>query len=262
MNDAQLLQAAEALWQHLQTDTFFESLPESCRPQTVNDGYAVQQKLFEISGDQLVGWKIAATGQAGQKHISVSHPLAGRLLRSRCFDSGVTFPFGNNNMAVAEAEFAFTMGRNLSSRTGEYSVDEVMNAVQSVHPAIELPDSRFQDFTVAGGPSLIADLACARYFVLGDAVDNGWRDLDLKSCNTKLTINGNTVAEGAGQDVLGGPDIALTWLVNQLSSLDITLHAGEIVTTGVCGKPCPIQAGDRVIAQLAQVGAATLTLSD
>jgi len=261
MIDAQLLQAAEALWQHIQTDTFFESLPESCRPQTVNDGYVIQQKLFEISGDQLVGWKIAATGQAGQKHISVTHPLAGRLLRSRCFDSGVTLPFGNNNMAVAEAEFAFTMGQDLLPRPQEYTVDEVMNAVQTVHPAIELPDSRFQDFTVAGGPSLIADFACARYFVLGDALNNGWRDLDLKSCNTKLTIDGETVVEGAGKDVLGGPDIALSWLVNQLSSLDITLHAGEFVTTGVCGKPCLIKAGDNVTSELEGIGETSLTLS-
>ncbi len=261
MDEVQTKHAAEILLRNFQADTFFELLPESCRPQTVTDGYAIQQQLFDLSGDELVGWKIAATGQAGQKHISVTHPLVGRLLRSRCFQNGVNLSFGNNNMAVAEAEFAFTMGQDLSPRTGEYSVDDVMSAVQFAHPAIELPDSRFQDFTIAGGPSLIADLACARYFVLGEATDNDWRKLDLKSCNTKLIINGETIAEGTGQDVLGGPDIALTWLVNQLSALGITLQAGEVVTTGVCGKPCPIKAGDTVVAELEGIGKASLALS-
>ncbi len=262
MNNQQIQQAAELLWHHLQTDTFLELLPEECRPQSVEDGYAIQQKLFELSDDQLAGWKIAATGKAGQQHIAVTHPLAGRLLRSRCFEDGAALPFGNNRMAVAEAEFAFTMGQDLPPRENDYSIEEVMGAVETVRPAIELPDSRFSDFTAVGGPSLIADFACARYFVLGEATKANWRGLDLKSCSTSLSLNGKQVIEGAGQDVLGGPDIALTWLVNQLNSLGISLHASEMVTTGVCGKPCPVKAGDKIIAELEHIGSVQLSLTN
>ena len=39
----------------------------------------------------------------------------------------------------------------------------------TLHPAIEIPDSRYDDFTIVGAAQLIADDACAHYFVLGDA---------------------------------------------------------------------------------------------
>ncbi len=69
-------------------------------------------------------------------------------------------------MRVAEVEFAFTMGTDLPPRDVPYRLDEVMAAVASLHPAIEIPDSRYRSFTEVGAPQLIADNACAHQFVL------------------------------------------------------------------------------------------------
>jgi 2-keto-4-pentenoate hydratase len=38
--------------------------------------------------------------------------------------------------------------------------------------------------------------------------------------------------------------VALTWLANELRQLGVTLKAGQIVTTGTCHPPLPIQSGD------------------
>ena len=46
--------------------------------------------------------------------------------------------------------------RSLDSRDKSYSLSEVMDAVAELHPAIEFPDSRFEDFTIAGAPRLAA----------------------------------------------------------------------------------------------------------
>lgn len=54
-----------------------------------------------------------------------------------------------NAMRVGEPEFAFRMARDLAPRATPYSVDDVLNAVATLHPAIELPDSRFADFVSA-----------------------------------------------------------------------------------------------------------------
>src|SRR5262249_13065423 len=139
----------------------------------------------ERTASPLFGWKIAATSVAGQKHINVTGPLAGRLLAEKAIDVSAPdivdpeLAFGVNHMKVAEAEFAFRMGRDLPPRSRSYSVDEVLAAVATLHPAIEVPDSRFDDFTIVGAPSLIADNACAHQFVLGPATDVDWRALDL-----------------------------------------------------------------------------------
>jgi 2-keto-4-pentenoate hydratase len=44
--------------------------------------------------------------------------------------------------------------------------------------------------------------------------------------------------------VLGDPRKALAWLANELRQLGVTLRAGQIVTTGTCHPPLPIQSGD------------------
>jgi len=49
---------------------------------------------------------------------------------------------------------------------------------------------------------------------------------------------------GHGKNVLGDPRAALAWLANELRGLGITLRAGEVVTTGTCHPPLPIQSGD------------------
>ena len=254
MDDRQIEQAATLLWDHWQNGRRCKALPDSCRPSTRQDGYAVQAHLGRRSAHPLFGWKIAATSAAGQAHIAVDGPLAGRLLRERVRASGQTVPFGANHMRVVEAEFAFRMGRDLSPRAGSYDTADVLAAVESLHPAIEIPDSRFDDFTQAGAPQLIADNACAHYFVLGPPCPDSWRTTDLVGHTVVGRLSSGMAREGAGANVLGDPRVALTWLVNELSALNLTLHAGEVVTTGTCLVPLAIAPGDRFTADFGTLG--------
>jgi len=245
--------AADLLWECWERGRRLQSVPDDIRPRTREEGYAVQARLEERSAAPLFGWKIAATSTAGQLHINVTGPLAGRLLREKAFESGSALPFGVNHMQVAEAEFAFRMGRDLAPRAQPYSVEEVLAAVATLHPAIEIPDSRFDDFTIVGAPQLIADNACAHLFVLGPAAPEAWRTLDL--VEHRVTGSAGTLTrEGKGANVLGDPRVALTWLVNELSGLGVTLRAGEVVTTGTCLVPLPIEPGVEVSADFGVLG--------
>ena len=217
------------------------------RPSTRAQGYAIQASLEARTPSPIFGWKIAATSKAGQTHIAVDGPLAGRLLPERVGASGDKVPYGRHpQMRCAEAEFAFRMGRPLPPRDTPYSVDEVLDAVTTLHPAIELPDSRFDDVTKVGAAQLIADNACAHYFVLGEASPSSWRGIDLVQHRVLGTVVGKVEREGVGANVLGDPRVALAWLANELSSLGITLDAGQVVTTGTCLIPLPITDGDEV----------------
>ena len=246
MTPTEIQDASNLLWDHWTGGRRLASIPESSRPVSREDGYAVQATLERRSAGPLFGWKIAATSIAGQKHINVDGPLAGRLLEERAFQSGATVPFGHNHMRVAEAEFAFRMGRDLTPRWGPIAVDEALEATASLHPAIEIPDSRYDDFTVVGAPQLIADNACAHYFVLGAAAPESWREIDLREHAVTGEVVGKFTRDGVGANVLGDPRIALTWLANELSSLGIILRAGQVVTTGTCLVPLEIAPGDHV----------------
>jgi 2-keto-4-pentenoate hydratase len=245
-SDDRIHAAARLLWGHWQAGTRLAAIPDVMRPRTRGEGYGTQAQLERRSAGPLFGWKIAATSLAGQKHINVDGPLAGRLLRERVFESGAALPFGANHMRVAEAEFAFRMGRTLEPRPHPYGVGEVLDAVDALHTAIEVPDSRFDDFTIVGAPQLIADNACAHLFVLGPPTSARWREHDLVDHAVTGTIVGRTTHQGKGANVLGDPRVALTWLANELSALGLPLQAGQVVTTGTCIVPLPIEPGDRV----------------
>ena len=246
--------ASELLWSHWQEGRRLAELPAQLRPATRAEGYAIQAELEKRSGVPLFGWKIAATSVAGQKHINVDGPLAGRILGERVRDAAAPLPFGANAMKVAEAEFAFRFARDLPPRTKPYAVAEVLDAVASLHPAIEVPDSRYDDFVKVGTAQLIADNACAHDFVLGPATSADWRSMDLVEHPVKGIVAGEIERDGKGANVLGDPRVALTWLANELSGLGVTLRSGQVVTTGTCVIPLPIAAGDEVIADFGPLG--------
>jgi 2-keto-4-pentenoate hydratase len=261
VTEEQLQRASDALWDHWQHGRRMSALSEDVRPLTREDGYAIQARLERRTAFPLFGWKIAATSQAGQAHIAVDGPLAGRLLRERVRDSGGEVPFGNNHMRVAEAEFAFRMGVDLPPRAAPYRVDEVVAAVATLHPAIEVPDSRYEEFTKVGAAQIIADNACAHYFVLGPAAPDDWRLLDLVAHRVTGNVAGKVRRDGQGANVLGDPRKALTWLANELSHFHLMLAAGQVVTTGTCVVPLAIAAGDRVTADFGSLGAVEVRLT-
>lgn len=252
--------AAQRLWRAWRDGERLQALDGDSRPRTLADGYAIQHRLIELSGDTPHGWKLAATSAAGQAHIAVDGPIVGRLLASRIHAHPARFAFGANAMRVAEAEFAFRLGGDLPPRDTPYSRDEVMAQVATLHPSIELPDSRFADFTAVGGVQLTADNACAHRFVLGPACEADWRAADLAAHPVALTVNGEVVTRGHGRDALGDPRAALTWLANSTAAGPHGLRAGEIVTTGVCGAPSAVAAGDRVRAEFGPFGVAEVRL--
>ena len=132
------------------------------------------------------------------------------------------------------------------------------NAVRSLNPSLEMPDSRFTVFTAAGEAQLLADNACAHQFILGPAAPDEWRHIDLSQhpVHGRVTHADGTffTRQGSGAAVLGDPRKALTWLVNELSGMGIDLRAGQFVTTGTCMQPLELTEGDVVLADYGVLG--------
>lgn len=256
------IEAAGALIHDLWTQgRKLPQLPEHLRPRTRGEGYRIQACLERYSASRPFGWKIAATSAAGQRHIRVDGPLAGRILVERVLVSGGSCPLAGNLMRVAELEFAFRMAVDFAPRRRPYEIEEVLRGVDTLHPAIEVPDTRLERYEQVGAPQLIADNACADYFVLGPPSPACWRLLDLADHEVVARLSGGAPEYGRGSHVLGDPRVALTWLVNELSQHAALLHAGQIVTTGTCVKPIPIRPGDQLTGDFGRVGLVDLRFS-
>jgi len=253
MQQSNIEQAAAFLWRTRIEQRRIEALPDHLRPRSLAEGYAIQDAMVAVAAQPVSGWKIAATSKAGQEHIGVTEPLAGRLFKNFVLQDGARLPAAPLHMAVIEAEFAFRMGRDLKPREAAYAQAEVCDAVAALHLAIEVPDARFERFAEIGPAQIVADDAFASWFVLGPEV-NDWRRLDLPTQKVRVLKNGALFAEGVGANALGDPRIALTWLANHLSQRSIGLKRSDVVTTGTCITPAAIGPSDQMVAEFMGLG--------
>jgi 2-keto-4-pentenoate hydratase len=266
MTPSDALRAAELLCEHWRRGTALQALPPGLRPATRAEGHAIQAALPSVAQRSVVGWKIAATSSAGQAHIGVSGPLAGRILSGELLNHGATVSLHGNRMRVVEPEFAFRFGADLKPRAEPYTVPEVLDAVAAMHPSLEAPNSRFADFAHAGEAQLQADNACCGRFVVGEPAPAGWRALDLRTLAVQGRVTdaggrSRLTRTGTGSVVLGDPRVALTWLVNELRAFGIALRASDIVSTGTCMVPLEVQPGDTVEADYGVLGRLGMHLS-
>src|SRR6266568_1278638 len=101
----QILAASRILHDHWRAGTKLGGLEASLRPRDRIEAYAIQAGIENYSSGSLFGWKIAATSEAGQKHINVDGPMAGRILPETVIPDGGTASMAGNEMRVAEPEF-------------------------------------------------------------------------------------------------------------------------------------------------------------
>ena len=259
---AHIDEASELLMQCWIHGRKIPALPENLRPTTRAEGYAIAAGIEKHTAHPLYGWKIAATSEAGQRHIGVDGPLAGRLVAERVIPCGQPIALGANLLRVAEPEYAFRIAHDLPAAGSPYDVHQVMAAVDALHIAIEVPDTRYSVVTEAGVAQLIADNGCNHEFILGPAVPGSWRAHDLAAHRVVASVVGKLEREGGGRNVLGDPRVALTWLVNELGSSGIDVGGGQVVTTGTSVVPLPVEPGDTVYADFGWFGNLTVTFTD
>jgi 2-keto-4-pentenoate hydratase len=253
--------AASLLLWHWRSARKLDSLPEELKPSDRAAAYQLAKAVAELSGDNVMGWKIAGTSEAGQRHINVDGPLSGRLLSTKVVPPSSQISLANNVMRVAEIEFGFAFGRALPPKSENYDQSEVLDAVASLRLSIEIPDSRFSDFTNVGALQLIADTACAGWLMVGPPVEAPWRHLDLSLHSVQGILNGRKIAEGRGAAALGDPRQALTWVVNEVARYAHGIKVGDVVTTGTCIVPVAVEPGDTFIADYGNLGQASIRLS-
>ena len=106
--------------------------------------------------------------------------------------------------------------------------------------------------------------------MLGSPAPDAWRSIDFAAHRVIGSVRsaglsgppGHLEREGIGANVLGDPREALAWLVNELSQLNVTLRAGQVVTTGTCLMPMPIGPGDHVTANFGALGSVGVSFAD
>jgi 2-keto-4-pentenoate hydratase len=188
--------------------------------------------LAEAYGE-IGGWKVGAPS-------ADATPMFAPMPTVWIAPSGTTFRA--LRYRGLEAEVAFRMGRDLPPRTDAYTRDEVLAAVSSCHPAIEILESGLTDPGQADRLSMIADLQMHGGFVYGPAYAD-WRSVDFSAERVVLSVEGMVRVERTGSNTAGDLLRLLPWLANEGAARTGGLRAGQWITTG--SWTGNLQAGER-----------------
>ena len=224
----------------------------------VVDAYEIQlinirQRVAE--GARVLGHKVGLSSLAMQQMMGVDEPDYGHLLDEMQVFEDTPVKAGRYLYPRVEVEVGFILAADLPG--AGCSEDDVLAATEALAPSIELIDTRITDWKIALCDT-IADNASSAGFVLGEARVSP-RDLDVKAIDAVLTRNGEVVAEGRSDAVLGNPVTAVAWLSRKVESFGVRLRKGDIVLPGSCTRAIDARAGDNFVAEFAGLGSVRLS---
>ena len=208
-----------------------ESLAPNDRPQSLEEGYAIQQAVTATWPDEIAGWKVGATSKEVQALLRVSEPVYGPVFRKEVFQSPAMISAEGFQHRLLECEFVFRFGKNVPGRKAHYGRIEIIDSIDALFPGFEIICPRFTSLTDQHIATVVADFCANGGAVLGE-VCSGWLGIDLASQTVVLAFDGTERQRGTGAIVLGNPLNVLDWFVNAFSQNGGTIEAGQFVMTG------------------------------
>lgn len=252
---------AEQLWA-CRRDGGAIDIPADGGPSDVAAALEIQREAVAISGLDNVGFKVGSTSAEAQKVLGTTEPGASPVLVDYFFEGPAEIPIDPAHEPAVEGEFALRLARDLPPRDGEYSFDDVREAVDAVAGAIEVVGSRFAGGLAGKGRLLTtADFGANIALAVGPWTTD-WKAFDLAAHGVRVSLDGTVRESGTGARALGHPLNVLQWLANKKSQTGRGLSAGEIISTGTCTGLLDVSPGDDVIADFGELGAVEIRFTE
>ncbi len=228
-------------------------------PPSKDIAYQVAQMVEDELGWDVVGWKIAAIKKEMQKALRTDTPIYGRVFAPMVKTSPQRVIHADLCSPIPEVEYQARLGIDLTPRDAPFSLEEVTDAVESLHPGIELAECRFtHDKNFPPLTAILADGAGAGAIVHGPAIEN-WREMDIANQKVDLYCNGELRAHGTAAEALDHPIVPLTWLANELSRNNIGMKAGQMISTGTLTGMLRPKPGETYVADFGPFGKVSAT---
>jgi 2-keto-4-pentenoate hydratase len=248
---ARVQRAAKLLAQARAARNALRALPDDARPQSPAEAYAIQDLVMKATGP-IGGWKVGAK-------TPTAEPNCAPLCAAWIVDSPARFPPGAFTLYGIESELAFTLARDLPGRGTPYTEQELVAEIASVHPAVEIVDSRFADIGAVDALSLLADSLShgALVVVSGVPLPASFAVADQA---VELKVDDMRLVSDRGSNPAGDPFRLLAWLANHAAHRCGGLRRGQVVTTGSwTGMRCATP-GARIGAHFSGIGEVTVDL--
>jgi len=196
------------------------SLPADAIPQSEADSYQIQDAVRAKLGERVGGWKVGISPLGGH--------FAAPIYASTVVPSPASLPAKGFKIIGIECEIGFRFNKALPARPQPYTRHDVLEAA-SLHPTIEIVDSRYQDFRSLDRLQVLADNFSNGGLVYGPASSN-WDGIDLAHPPIEVTADGKHFADCTG--LRAGTPIELVLAAVQHANGRGGVAAGTVITTG------------------------------
>lgn len=225
---------------------------------SIEQAYQVQGLSIDrriARGEVKVGIKMGFTSKAKMLQMGVDDLIWGVLTDKMTIVQNGYINLANYVHPRAEPEIAFLLKSPLS---GEITMEQAQAAVEAVAPAIEIIDSRYENFKFSL-EDVIADNSSSSGYVIGHwnsditVIDN----LDMvMSIGERHTETGNSNA------ILGDPWLSLMDASRLAGAAGQTLKAGEIILAGASTAAVALQPGDSILLTVESLGTVQFNVED
>lgn len=249
--EARIRRATELLLEARRNRAPLALLAGDARPHTADEACAVQDRTAAALGGRG-GWKVGAAHPGAM-------PGCAPLPRAGIVRAPAVIRAADHHVVGIEGEIAVTFARGLPRRDAPYARAEVLAAIDSVHAAIEIVDSRFVDFRTRTMLEQAADLSNHGGLVLG-APAKVAATLDQTAQRVDLWIDGRLARARIGGNAAGSIQRLLEWLANHCMQRGTPIAEGDVVTTGSCTGLDMVERGADVTVWLPGVGDARVSV--
>lgn len=210
---------------------------------TVEDAYKIQDEIIKIkleAGHSIFGPKMGLTSEAKMTQMNVKEPIFGYVFDYMKVQNGGSISISQLIHPKVEAELAFVLKKDLKGEN--LSVEDVLDATEYIFPALEIIDSRYENFKFTL-PDVIADNTSSSRVVLGDSLRKP-HDFQSDLVGATIYINGEAKAFGTSCAILGHPALSISTLAAMLSRKGKSLKAGAIILAGALTEAIRFNKGD------------------
>lgn len=222
LSPQQIDQAAHHLLAARKAKTRGPCIPEACRPADTDSAVAIHQRVLELLGQTVGGWK-CGTPNPLTGPIVAALPASAILRSSPCAVPGAK--------GEIEPEIAFVIAHDLPPRATPYTDEEIRRAIKEARMVLELITTRYADKASATPPEVLADAYNHHGLFIGPVIPNVL-DHALERLHVTVRTDSGTLFDKIHPHPSGHPLNSLTWLVHFLNGRGQGLKAGQIVTTG------------------------------
>jgi 2-oxo-3-hexenedioate decarboxylase len=176
-------------------------------------------------GEKLVGVKLGFTSKAKMIQMGVHDMIWGRLTDKMLIGKNTNILLEKFIHPRAEPEICFLVKKEISK---EVPMSEIKQYIHGVAGAIEIIDSRYQNFKFSL-EDVIADNCSSAGFVIGK-----WHNVDtpIEDLKMDLYINDEVVQTGSSKAILGNPWESVVAASRLCAQYGQVIRAGSYIMAG------------------------------